>query len=220
LFRKIWEFVSPISQLLHLKINMKVIILFRFYFTAWPLNPNAAADGSSYFRSDCPRLQLRTTALTLAAVQLYRFNGTWASYILVKIAIITVVKGSRSAKVKTQVSQQIWTWAAYPADIPSTSRRCVAEVKNMPRVVQNPVRPDFSMNELVTEAVTNLFHNTPRDETGLSVSDHQAAFMVTDTISSTSPESNFRQLPVPFKTISYNFYLKIVSFIQTQAGSL
>ena len=86
---------------------MKVKFLFRFYFTAWPLNPNAAADGSSYFRSECPRLQLRTTALTLAAVQLYRFNGTWASYILVKIAIITVVKGSRSAKVDTSFTTDL-----------------------------------------------------------------------------------------------------------------
>lgn len=76
------------------------------------------------------------------------------------------------------------------------------------------------MNELVTQPVTNLFHNTLRDETRLSVSDDQAAFIVTDTISSTSPESNFRQLPCPFKTITYDFYLKQVSFIRTQEESL
>lgn len=76
------------------------------------------------------------------------------------------------------------------------------------------------MNELVTQPVTNLLHNTLKDEAGLSVSDHQAAFIVMDTISRPSLESNFRQLPVPFRTISYDFYLKEVSFIRTQAESL
>lgn len=104
--------------------------------------------------------------------------------------------------------------------IPGTSGWRVIEVKNMPRSAHSPSRADFSMNEQATQVFTNLFHNTPRDETGLSVSDHQPAFMVTDTITSTSPESNFRQLPVPFKTISYDCFLKKVSFIQTQAESL
>lgn len=95
-----------------------------------------------------------------------------------------------------------------------------SEVRTMSRVAHNLTRPNFSMNELVIQPVTNLFHNTLRDETGLSVSDHQAAFIVTDTISSTSPESNFLQLPFPFKTITYDFQLNEVSFIRTQEGSL
>jgi len=41
--------------------------------------------------------------------------------------------------------------------------------------------PNSCRNERGDQAVTNLFHNTPRDKTGLSVSDHWGAFMEMDT---------------------------------------